>query len=45
MNKLDTLNEKEQREAVYAALKAEGIEVTKTLVDILKFLKLKKDAG
>ena len=33
MNKLDTLNEKEQREAVYAALKAEGIEVTKTLVD------------
>lgn len=33
MNKLDTLNEKEQREAVFSALKADGVEVTKTLVD------------
>ena len=33
MNKLHTLNEKEQREAVYQGLTADGIKVTKTLVD------------
>ena len=33
MDKLNTLNEKEQREAVHASLTADGIKVTKTLVD------------
>jgi len=33
MDKLHTLNEKEQREAVHTALEADGIKVTKTLVD------------
>ena len=33
MDKLHTLNEKEQREAVHAALEAEGVKITKTLVD------------
>jgi len=33
MTALDTLNEKEQREAVWAALDADGVKVTKTLVD------------
>ncbi len=33
MNKFNTLNEKEQREAIHAKLTAMGIKVTKTLVD------------
>jgi len=33
MDKLHTLNEKEQREAVHAGLEADGVKVTKTLVD------------
>jgi nucleoid DNA-binding protein len=33
MEKVKSFNEKEQREAVHAALTAEGVEVTKTLVD------------
>ena len=33
MKKENTLNEKEQREAVHAALTADGVKVTKTLVD------------
>jgi nucleoid DNA-binding protein len=33
MNKLNTLNEKEQRDAVHASLEAKGIKVTKTLVN------------
>jgi len=33
MTALQSLNEKEQREAVHAALLAKGVKVTKTLVD------------
>ena len=33
MDKLHTLNEKEQREAVHSALEADGVKVNKTLVD------------
>lgn len=33
MNKLNTLNEKEQRTAIHAKLTENGIKVTKTLVD------------
>lgn len=33
MNKENSINEKEAREAIYAALKAEGVEVTKIMVD------------
>lgn len=33
MNKENTINEKEAREAVYKALKEKGVDVTKSLVD------------
>jgi len=33
MNKLNTLNEKEQRDAVYSALKKDGVKITKTLLN------------
>jgi len=32
-DKLHSVNEKEARDAVYEALKAEGVKITKTLVD------------
>ena len=33
MNKENSINEKEAREAIYAELKKQGIEVTKVLID------------
>ena len=33
MNKIETINETEARDLIHASLKADGIEITKTLLD------------